>query len=65
MSSTEDGHELVMRGNGESGRRAMELYKQAGELGCAMGYLNAGNCLMFGTMGVEEDKEKGLKMCQL
>ena len=62
MSSTEEAHNLVMRGNGESENRAMATYRKAGEMGCVVGYFNAGNCLIFGTMGVEQDKKKGLKM---
>ena len=46
------GHDVVMQGNGASGETAMGLYRQAGEMGCAMGYMNGGNCLMFGAMRV-------------
>ena len=42
MSSTDETYGLVMRGNEESDDR---------EMGNAMGYFNAGNCLVFGTMG--------------
>ena len=64
------GHDLVMRGNGTTGDAAMGLYRQAGDMGYAMGWFNAGNCLMFGVGGgwlfgrgkVERDKEAGLEM---
>ena len=62
MSSTHEAHYMVMRGNGESGKRAIATYTEAGKMGNPMGYFNAGNCLIFGTMEVEENKEKGLKM---
>ena len=61
-SAKEEAHYLVMRGNGMSGDEAIAAYKKAGEMGNAIGYFNAGNCLLFGTMGVEQDKKKGLKM---
>ena len=36
--------------------------RKAGEMGDAIGYFNAGNCLVFGTMGVEESEMEGIDM---
>ena len=63
MNGTDDeAHDLVMKGNGMSGYDAIRVYEQAGEMGNALGYFNAGNCLLFGLTGVFADKDKGLAM---
>ena len=40
----------------------IKAYLEAGEKGNAIGYFNAGNCFMFGTMGVEVNWWKGMEM---
>ena len=40
---------------------AMRLYERAGELGNKGGFMNMGNCYMFGK-GVKEDRWKGIEM---
>ena len=40
---------------------AMELYERAVNLGNKAGFINMGNCFVFGK-GVEEDKWKGIEM---
>ncbi len=40
---------------------AMKLYERAGELGNKAGFMNMGNCYMFGK-GVKQDKRKGIEM---
>ena len=40
---------------------AMKLYERAGELGNKGGFMNMGNCYMFGK-GVEQDRRKGVEM---
>ncbi len=40
---------------------AMKLYERAGELGNKGGFMNMGNCYLFGK-GVGEDKRKGIEM---
>ena len=40
---------------------AMKLYEKAGELGNKGGFMNMGNCYMFGK-GVEQDRSKGIEM---
>ena len=40
---------------------AMRLYERAGELGNKAGFMNMGNCYMFGK-GVKQDRRKGVEM---
>ena len=60
--SSELTHYLMVKGNGTSGNAMARMYKQAGTLGHPMGWFNLGNCLIFGTMGIEKDLEQGLEM---
>ena len=42
-------------------KEAMKLYERAGELGNKGGFMNMGNCYLFGK-GVEKDRKKGIEM---
>ena len=59
------GYRLIMEGlaKDKEGKHseAMKLYERAGELGNKGGFMNMGNCYMFGK-GVEWDRRKGLEM---
>ena len=65
LISSVPGYEEMMRGLAKDKegkhKEAMKLYERAGELGNKAGFMNMGNCYLFGK-GVKEDKRKGLEM---
>ena len=65
LISSLPGYEEMMEGleKDKEGKHseAMKLYERAGELGNKGGFMNMGNCFLFGK-GVEEDGEKGIEM---
>ena len=65
LISSVTGYEEMMRGLAKDKegkhKEAMKLYERAGELGNKGGFMNMGNCYLFGK-GVGEDKRKGIEM---
>ena len=65
LISSLPGYEEMMEGFAKDKKgkhsEAMKLYERAGELGNKGGFMNMGNCYLFGER-LEEDKRKGVEM---
>ena len=65
LISSLPGYEEMMEGFAKyregKHEESMKLYERAGELGNKGGFMNMGNCYMFGK-GVKQDRRKGVEM---